>query len=148
MGSQGGIHGWNTWNGIESQVGWVGICVLTLHWSHTSHLKHQPTHHLIVKLSFLASLRDIIPKDFVLVVLIEQIQHNGTRFKNAQIAVLESGDSSVGVDVDKPWFLLLVLKHVDGNGIVFQAELLENGCGFEAIGCASRVESQGIEWGA
>lgn len=81
----------------------------------------------------------------VLVVAVNEILQNSTALKDADLLavgelVSEGGDATVGVDLEEPGLLLLILHHLDGVDLVVKAELLEKDGGFDAIGRADGVE--------
>lgn len=54
----------------------------------------------------------------LLVVVIGQVEHDGTSFEDALIAVFESGNAAIGVNGKEPVLLLGVFRDVDLLGLV------------------------------
>ena len=71
--------------------------------------------------------------------MLEQIEHDGSGLEDAEVPVLERRDAPVRVDLQEPVFLLGVRADVDCDGLVRDAELLEDDGGFEAVGRAEGV---------
>lgn len=80
----------------------------------------------------------------ILVIAINKILQNGARLKNANLFTVESvghgGDAAVGVDLEEPRLLLLVLAHLDGVHLVIETKLLKQDGSLDAIGSTHGVE--------
>ena len=57
--------------------------------------------------------------------------------------VRDGGDAAIGVDLEEPRLLLLVLAERELGDLVLEAELLEHHGDFDAIGGLGRVEVDG-----
>ena len=73
------------------------------------------------------------------------VKHDCTRLKYAHLAILESWNTSVGVDIKKPLLLLSVLHDVNALYLILQAELLEHQSWLETIWGSGCVVHQLIE---
>src|SRR5271163_492055 len=87
----------------------------TLHWTNSAHLKHQPAEHFIVQWCSM-----LVCNLLRCIVVVGQVQHNGTRLENSHIPILERWDSAIGIDLQKPIFFLGILGDVDGHHFVMQ----------------------------
>lgn len=97
--------------------GGVEVVRLSLHGAETTHLPHKPAQGLPMLLRA-DGVRDLV----VLVEPGDNVQQDGTGFENLDLlAVLElvgqSRDTAVGVDLEVPRLLVLVLEYTDGTDL-------------------------------
>jgi hypothetical protein len=107
----------------------------TLHWSNTSHLKHEPAEHLVVLCSFII-VRDLAFR----VIVLSQVQHNGPRLKHSHLAICEGWNPPIGVDCGLPRPLDGGRKHDNSLALVGQSQFFKNNAGLEAIWGDIRVK--------
>lgn len=89
--------------------------------------------------------RALREREFVVfVIAINEVLQHGAALKDTDLLALEcvgkSRDATVGVDLEEPLFLLLILGHLDGVDLVLEVELLEQNGGLDAIGGVGGVE--------
>jgi hypothetical protein len=102
----------------------------------------QYTYHPLHTLPIL--IRIIIKANLILLIKpLTQIQLNTRPFKNplrfATSPINNSRNATVGVDFQKPWFLLRAFGDVDFGGVVFDAQFFESDADFVAVGRAEGV---------
>lgn len=115
--------------------------MLTLHRTQSAHLPHQPGQHFIV-LGSTVGVADLV----VGIVVVSEIQHDGTRLEDTETAILQGGDATVRVDGKVPLLLLGILGNVDGLYLILKTEFLKYDGWFVTIGCAEGIESQIVIW--
>uniref|UniRef100_A0A7S3JP59 Uncharacterized protein n=1 Tax=Aureoumbra lagunensis TaxID=44058 RepID=A0A7S3JP59_9STRA len=112
---------------------------LSLHRTKTTHLPHKPARHLPM-LSRALREGELV----ILVIAINEVLQHSAALKNTDLLAIEcvgkSRDATVGVYLEEPFFLLLILGHLDGVHLVFEVELLEQNGRLDAIGSVGGVE--------
>lgn len=82
----------------------------------------------------------------VRIVLVSEVEHDGSTLKDTKISILQGGNTSVRVDLEVPWLLLHVLRNVNLVDVVLETQLFQSDGGLETIRRPEAVKVEVVVW--